>query len=54
MIMGMAVPIERRRRKDDVSPLNKKRERVENKKAERPTPAMTIPVAVARWERNGI
>ena len=34
--IGMAVPIERRSRKDDVFPAKKRRERVENKNAERP------------------
>ena len=48
MIMGMEVPIERRSRKDDVFPAKKRRERVENKKAERPKPDTTIPMAVAR------
>ena len=48
MIMGMEVLIERRSRNDDVFPAKKRRERVENKKAERPKPDTTIPTAVAR------
>ena len=48
MTIGMAVPIERRSRNDDVFPGKKRRERVENRKAERPKPDMTIPVTVAR------
>jgi len=34
--MGIVVPIERRRRNEDVSPARNKRERVVNRKAERP------------------
>ena len=54
MIMGTVVPIERRSKSEDVSPAEKRRERVENKKVERPTPAMTIPMAVARWNGDDV
>jgi len=49
IIIGTAVPIARRRRNEDVFPAKKRRERVENRKAERPKPDTTIPRAVARW-----
>ena len=54
IIMGTAVPTERRSRKDDVFPAKKRRESVENRKAERPKPEMTRPVAVARWNEDDV
>ena len=54
MTMGMVVPIERRRRNEDVFPAKNKRERVENRKAERPKPDTTRPAAVARWNGDDI
>ena len=48
IIMGMAVPIARRRRNEDVFPAKNERESVENRKAERPKPDITRPAAVAR------
>ena len=49
MIMGTAVPSERRSRNEDMFPAKKRPESDENRKAERTKPDMTIPVAVARW-----
>ena len=54
MIMGTAVPNEIRSRNEDTFPGKKTRERVENRKAERPKPDMTIPVVVARWNGDDV
>jgi len=47
VIMGTAVPIEKKRRNADVFLAKNKRGRVENRKGENPKPDMTRPVAVA-------
>lgn len=51
-IIGSDVPIANRSRKDDVSPAKNAWEMVENKKADRPKPEITSPLADARM-RSG-
>jgi hypothetical protein len=51
-IIGSAVPIANSSRKDDVSPAKNAWEMVENKKADRPRPEITSPLADARYQRN--
>jgi len=51
-IIGSAVPIANRSRKDDVSPAKNTWEMVENRKADRPRPEITSPLADARYKRN--
>ena len=50
-IIGSAVPIASRSRKDDVLPAKNAWEMVENKKADRPKPEITSPLADARYKR---
>jgi len=48
--MGNAVPTARRRRNEEVLPANAMCDMVEKRKAERPKPDMTIPVAEPRYK----
>ena len=52
IIIGTAVPRARRRRREEVSPLKKRRAMVEKKNADRPKPDITIPFVVARFFNN--
>jgi len=54
IFMGMAMPIEKRSGNEDVFPAKNKRKRVENKKAERPKPDMTIPTANTLWNGDDV
>lgn len=52
--MGTDVPTASRSRNEDVFPAKAMFDTVENRKAERPKPEITIPVVVARYEQSQV